>query len=89
MAIARTSRPCHKHVASHGINVPEETQIYCLYQVRYEAPVTQLNRDYNTNKFQMKDFAFRTFKLKYTMLSNEDIETKYTMKTPPQALKFT
>jgi len=72
------------------INVPEETQLYCLYQVYYEAPETELNRDYNANKLQLKDFfAFRTFKLKYTMLSNEDTETKHTMKTPPQALKFT
>jgi len=57
--------------------------------MHYEAPVTELNRVYSTNKLQLTDFAFRTFQLKYTTLSNEDIETKYTMKTPPQALKFT
>ena len=45
-----------KHVASRDINVPEGTQIYCLYQVRYEAPETELNRDYDTNKLQLKDF---------------------------------
>jgi hypothetical protein len=47
----------------------------------------RLNKDYNKNKLQLKDFAFRTFELKNTMPSNVDTETKYT--TPPQALKFT
>ena len=39
--------------------------------------VQQLNRDYSITKLQLKDLAFRTFKLKYTVLSNEDIATKY------------